>query len=34
MEEDLAAVVPDCVEFGVQLEEERGEVESVGGVVV
>lgn len=32
--EDLAAVVPDCVEFGVQLEELGGEAEGGGGEVV
>lgn len=32
--QDLPAVVPDRVEFGVELEELGGEVEGVGGVVV
>lgn len=32
--EDLAAVVPDCVEFGVEPEDLGGEVEGGGGEVV
>lgn len=32
--EDLSAVIPDCVEFGVELEELGGEVERLGGVVI